>query len=123
MGHSAKKKRAKPLAPGSEKTLSPAQQVPAEAAALLLRRAHLPRAAPSLLPSLLPARRHSPAGSGSAAGPAAGVVGGEDHAGGAGPPAHGAARRIPSGDAEAKRGGPATARPPAGGAPGGAGPG
>lgn len=55
-------------------------------------------------PRAAPARPHSPAGA------AAGVVGGEHHAAGAGQPAHGARRRIPSADAEAERGGPAAAR-------------
>lgn len=105
-----------PLAPGPEKTPSPEQQVPAEPAALLLRGAaaeppppSAPAAGSALRPSCRPPAPHSPAGR--VAGPAAGVVGGEDHAAGAGPPAHGAGRRIPSGDnTEAERGGPATAR-------------
>lgn len=109
-GHSAE--TANPLAAGPENTASPAQQVPAERLrSSPPRRAHLPRAAPSFLPSLLPSCRpqlRSPAGR--VPGPAAGVVGGEHHAAGAGPPAHGAGRRIPSGDTEAERGGPATAR-------------
>lgn len=65
-GHGAK--MSKPFSPGAGKTPSPAQQVPAAPAALLLRggsrsrprRAHLPRAAPSFPSSLPPCRPPAP---------------------------------------------------------------